>query len=211
MTLETAAALATALGTLVLAVATFASVRSGRQSAELVERSLLAALRPLLIASRPQDLEQKVSFVDDHVVHLPGGQGTAEVTDDAVYLTLSLRNAGPGLAVLDGWYVHPERLAGADERHRPLEQFRRLTRDIYVASSDVGFWQGALRDPDAEEFRAVHEAVSERKPLTVDLLYGDVEGGQRVVSRFALMPAGKDAWLAVNARHWNIDRPDPRQ
>ena len=210
MTWETASALGTAIGTLVLAVATFASVRSANRSARLSERALLADLRPLLVASRPQDLEQKVGFVDDHFVHVPGGQGTAEATDDAVYLTLSLRNAGPGLAILHGWYVHPERLAGADERHRPLEEFHRLTRDIYLGSADIGFWQGALREPASEEFTRVHQAVRERRTITVDLLYGDVEGGQRVVSRFALTPAGDDAWLCVNARHWNIDRDDPR-
>lgn len=210
MTWETAAALGTAVGTLILAIATFASVISANRSAKVSERSLMAALRPLLIASRPQDVEQKIGFVDDHFVHVPGGQGTAEVTEDAVYLTLSLRNAGPGLAILHGWYVHPERLAGADEHHRPIEHFHRLTRDIYIASLDVGFWQGALREPDSEEFQRVHEAVSERRAITIDLLYGDVEGGQRVVSRFALMPGEDHAWLAVNARHWNIDRDDPR-
>ena len=121
MTWETASALGTAVGTLVLALATFASIRSGNRSARAAERSLLAGLRPLLIASRPQDAEQKVGFVDNHFVLVPGGQGTAEVGDEAVYLTMSLRNVGPGVAVLDGWYVHPERRPGAvppaDPRH----------------------------------------------------------------------------------------------
>lgn len=210
MTWETAAALATAIGTLVLALATFLSVRSANRSAIVSERTLLAGLRPLLVASRPQDPDQKVWFVDDHFEQVGGGQATATATEDVIYLTLSLRNVGPGVAVLDAWYGYPERLTGAHERPRPVEEFHRLTRDIYIASGDVGFWQGALRDNGAEEFDRMHEAVTQRRTLTVDLLYGDFEGGQRVISRFALMPTGEDAWLAVNARHWNIDRADPR-
>jgi hypothetical protein len=31
-----------------------------------------------------------------------------------------------------------------------------------------------------------------------------------VISRFGLLPFGDDGWMAVVARHWNVDRPDPR-
>ena len=44
----TISSLATAGGTLVLAMATFASVRSANQSARVAERSLLVGLRPVL-------------------------------------------------------------------------------------------------------------------------------------------------------------------
>jgi hypothetical protein len=44
--------------------------------------------------------------------------------------------------------------------------------------------------------------------------YGDHEGGQRVVTRFAVTsaesPDGQQRWLASASRHWNVDRPDPR-
>ena len=43
----TIASLATAGGTLVLAVSTFASVKSANRAARAAERSLLAGLRPL--------------------------------------------------------------------------------------------------------------------------------------------------------------------
>jgi hypothetical protein len=46
--------------------------------------------------------------------------------------------------------------------------------------------------------------------LTVDLLYGDYEGGQRVISRFLMRPGREDTWLLSVTRHWNVDRPDPR-
>jgi hypothetical protein len=46
--------------------------------------------------------------------------------------------------------------------------------------------------------------------MTIDLLYGDIEGGQRVISRFGLIARTDGTWLANPARHWNIDRSDPR-
>lgn len=83
--------LATAGGTLVLASATFASVRSANRAARVAEESLLAATRPLLMPSRPPI---RVGFGDDHFVLTPGGGGTAEVADSAIYLTMSIRNVG---------------------------------------------------------------------------------------------------------------------
>ena len=51
----TISSLATAGGTLVLAVATFSSVKSANRSARVAERSLLAGQRPLLIPSKEDD------------------------------------------------------------------------------------------------------------------------------------------------------------
>jgi hypothetical protein len=206
----TISALATAGGTLVLAVATFASVRSANRAARAAERSMLAGLRPLLVASREQDPDQKIGFADEHWVHTPGGGATAETSDEAIYLTLSLRNVGDGIAVLHGWQLHPEQLLGPSQDHPPPEAFRRLTRDLYIAAHDVGFWQGVFRDPDADEFTSARKAIDERVAMTVDLLYGDFEGGQRVITRFGLRPRQDGAWLPSTARHWNLDRADPR-
>jgi hypothetical protein len=205
----TISALATAGGTLVLAGATFASVRSANRAARVAEESLMAGMRPLLMPSRPEDPPIKVTFVDNHYAHAPGGGGTAEATGEALYLTMSLRNAGSGIAVLHGWRVDlSDDLARAD---RPsLDGFHRLTRDLYLAGGDIGFWQGALRDPGEPEFAAIAEKIATRERIAIDLLYGDFQGGQRVVSRFSLLPRPDDGWLATLARHWNIDRPDPR-
>ena len=106
----TVSALATAGGTLILAIATFMSVRSANRAARAAERSLLAGLRPVLMPTRLQDPPQKVSFYDQHYVMVEGGHGTFEVTDSAIYLVISLRNAGAGMAVLHGWMFYPERL-----------------------------------------------------------------------------------------------------
>jgi hypothetical protein len=207
----TAASMATAAGTLVLALATFVSVRSANRAARVAERTLLAGIRPLLMPSRPQDPEQKVGFADNRWVRVSGGQAAVDVSDDAIYFVISLRNVGSGLGVLHGWRFDPDRLfAGDVERHPPLEEFRRLSRDLYISATELGWWQGAFRDPAEPQFARARDAIAARQPMTVELLYGDYEGGQRVITRFALLPAGEDRWLASVSRHWNIDRPDPR-
>src|SRR6204780_3003380 len=104
----TISALATAGGTLVLALATFASVKSANRAARAAERSLLAGLRPLLMPSRLEDAPQKVGFSDLKWMTVPGGQGAAEAAEEAVYLAISVRNVGTGIAVLHGWQLHCE-------------------------------------------------------------------------------------------------------
>jgi hypothetical protein len=205
----TISALATAGGTLVLALATFASVRSANRAARLAERSLLAGLRPLLVPSKLDDPPQKVGFADDKWFVADGGRAVAEVEDEAIYLAIPLRNVGAGIAVLHAWDFYPSRQPG-DSTHRDPGEFGRLTRDLYVPVGDVGFWQGAFRDPATAEFAAAREAIAAREWLTIDLLYGDHEGGQRMISRYSLVPREDGPWLASAARHWNIDRADPR-
>jgi hypothetical protein len=201
--------IATAGATLVLALATFASVRSANRAARAAERSLLAGLRPLLVPTRPEDRPQKVGFMDDKWFVVPGNQGTVEATDEAVYLAIAVRNVGSGIAVLHGWYCDTELRRGA-ATHAPLEDFQRLTRDIYIAQGEAGFWQGALRDPSEPVFGIVSETIRARRPIGIQILYGDHELGQRSVSYFTLTPRDETGWYATVARHWNIDRPDPR-
>jgi hypothetical protein len=205
----TISALATAGGTLVLALATFASVRSANRAARLAERSLLAGLRPLLVPSKFDDPPQKVGFADDKWFVADGGRAVAEVEDEAIYLAIPLRNVGAGIAVLHGWDFYASRQRG-DRTHRDPGEFTRLTRDLYVPVGDIGFWQGAFRDPTAPEFAAAREAIEARVWLTVDLLYGDHEGGQRMISRYGLVPRDDGHWFASAGRHWNLDRADPR-
>ena len=202
--------LATAGGTLVLAVATFGSVRSANRAARVAEESLLAGIRPVLVASRPEDPPEKVSFSDNHFVRVHGGRGIAEATDDAIYLAIALRNVGSGLAVLDRWDFYPERQKGGDATHRAPESFHRLTRDLYVPAGYLGFWQGVFREPTDPDFAVARAAIEQRQDLTVDLVYSDHEGGQRTITRFALIPKGESEWMAIVARHWNLDRDDPR-
>ena len=96
--------------------------------------------------------------------------------------------------------------------HPPLTEFHQHQRDIFIAPNDIGFWQAAFRDDSDPQYGDAVAAVRAREMLTIDVLYGDHEGGQRAISRFTLQPRGDDdpVWLASVVRHWNIDRPDPR-
>ena len=199
----------TAAATLVLAFATFASVRSANRAARAAERSLLAGLRPLLAPSRPEDASVKVGFMDERWFRIDGSSGIAEVDDGVVYLAIALRNVGSGIAVLHGWYPILDVRSAPDE-HPAVEDFRRLTRDLYIAPGEIGFWQGALRDPQEQMFVDLRDALSEPRRFSVDVLYGDHELGQRSITRFLLTPREGSQWLVSVSRHWNVDRPNPR-
>ena len=144
----TIASFATALGTLVLAVATFAAVRSANRSARIAEASFQVNLRPVLVTSRLEDPVQKIRWVDDHwTAWREPGQRRAGGREHLP--RHSVRNVGSGLAVTFGWSV----ITGLPARHaaRRPEEFRMQTRDLYIAPGDIGFWQAAIReagDPD---------------------------------------------------------------
>jgi hypothetical protein len=207
----TYAELATAGGTLVLAISTFSAVRSANRAARVAERALMVGLRPLLVPSRLDDGAQKIFYGDGKFQYIQGGRGAAEVEAGNVYLSISLRNAGRGIAVIHGWRFR----AGRQERdpHPPLAEFREQQLDIQVPPNDIGFWEGAFREPAESEYGEAVAAVRGEDLLSIDILYGDHEGGQRCISRFALRPHRADdavVWMASVIRHWNIDRPDPR-
>jgi hypothetical protein len=161
----------------------------------------------VLVNSRLQDPQLKIQYPEGIWLKVDGGTAGLEVTDDVVYLAVSLRNVGTGLAVLHGWRVVVGLLR--ERSHPPLEDFTAQNLDIYVAPGDVALWLAALRDPAADIFQAVADAVKAGEPLVINLLYGDFEGGQRVITQVSLRHAG-ERWLAQATRHFNVDRPDPR-
>jgi hypothetical protein len=164
----------------------------------------------VLVQSRVQDPPEQVGFVDEHWVTVPGGHAATEIKGETIYLAIALRNVGRGIAVLDGWDLRPGRPRG--EPDRPDEhRFRVLNRDIYVPAGGTGFWHGAIRHTEDELYGPVREAIKNNTAITVDLLYGDHEGGQRTISRFDLQPEALDEPpLASVSHHWNLDRPEPR-
>ena len=148
-----AASFATAGGTLVLALATFASVRVSNRAARTTERSLLAGMLPLLVPIVSTIPTKRFAFIDDHWIEVSGGHGVAEFSDNVIYLAIALRNVGQGLALLDRWSIDASGTLDGEPEHP--DAFRRLTRDLYVASGDVGYWQGTLRDESDPLFSAV--------------------------------------------------------
>jgi hypothetical protein len=206
----TISSLATAGGTLVLAVATFSSVRSSSRSARLAERSLLAGVQPLLIPSSEDDPPERVRFGDDRVLIVAGHGGALELADENLYMAIALRNGGAGLAVIHGWRVQTER--GTRLEQPDPESFRRQSRDLYIPAGYSGFWQGAIRDRDDADYAAMRTAAENRQQVWVDLMYGDHEGGQRTITRFSISPwEDVEGERADVIRYWNVDRDDPRE
>ena len=64
------------------------------------------------------------------------------------------------------------------------------TRDLYIPAGDVGFWQGAIREADDPVYAALRKDIVDARPFTIEVLYGDHEGGQRTITRFGMIPAG---------------------
>jgi hypothetical protein len=206
----TISSLATAGGTLILAIATFSSVRSANRSARTAERALEIGLRPVLVPSRLSDPAEKITWRGGRKTLVQGGRASIEEEDGVIFLAMSLRNVGAGIAVLQGWRVLPGR-PEAIPSQPDAESFRRQGRDLYVPPGDVSFWQGRIQaSEDEEEFSAIQASIAAREGLTVLLCYSDHEGGQRTISLFLLSPGADQYWLVSVVRHWNLDRPDPR-
>jgi hypothetical protein len=202
--------MATAGGTLVLAAATFSSVRSASRSTRLAERTLLAAQRPVLIPSHEDDRSERIRFGDGTFVVVPGHGGVLECDGDRLYMAISLRNGGAGLAVIHGWRVTIADTALGDAPD--VDAFRRQLRDLYIPAGSRGFWQGAIRDPADADYEVIRAAAESGTRVMVDLLYGDHEGGQRAIARFGISsPAGaEEDNRAEVLRYWNVDGVEPR-
>lgn len=208
---STVASLATAGGTFVLALATFSATRSSNRSARLAERALLLRNRPVLSPSRLDDRMEKVPFIDQKWFRVKGGHAVVEYSDGVLFMIVGVRNVGTGVAVLRGWRARPGLLNAQEVDHSPLDRFHVQGRDIYIPAGDTGYWQGAIREADDADLPGLLEAIDQREIVTVELLYGDGEGGQRVISRFGILPIGDESdWLTTVSRHWNLDRDDPR-
>jgi len=219
----TISSLATAGGTLVLAVATFSSVKSANRSARVAERSLMVGLRPVLIPSREDDPLERIRFGDGQIVQVPGHGGTAEVHNDIIFLAVALRNGGSGLGVVHGWRARGRRDRNMSGEGRAVEapdldEFRAQQLDIYIPAGDSGFWQGAMRDPAMPGYDEVRSSLENGGGVQLDLLYGDHEGGQRTIARFVIAPwptdddrpAIENAMRATVIRYWTVDGHDPR-
>jgi hypothetical protein len=205
----TIASFATAGGTLVLALSTFSAVRSANRTARIAEETLLTGMRPLLVPSLSDDPVHKVLWSDRHTAKLGGGRAIFECEDGVIYFAIGLRNLGTGIALLHGWHPYPDQAFGSAPHLEP-EEFRRLSIDLYIPAGGTGYWEAAIRDADDSVRPAFQRDLDERRPFTIDLLYGDQLGGQRTISRYTVLPAGEEGWFGQVARHWHIDRPDPR-
>ena len=205
----TIASLATAGGTLVLAIATFSATRSANRSARIAERALDLNLRPVLIPAHEWDAAERVTFHDE-IVQLRGGFATVEDRSGNLYFAAQLRNVGAGIGVLTSWLVE----AGNDvlfteQQWRGVPDFDRFVaqqRSLYVPAGDVGYWQGAIREGDTDrgDADALRKAIDAGQRLTLFLRYGDQDGGHDTVTRYTLSPDENGDWLFGIGRHWSL-------
>jgi hypothetical protein len=222
----TISSLATAGGTLILAIATFSSVKSANRSARVAERSLLSGLRPVLIPSHDDDRPQRVRFGDGHTLDVKGHKGNLDFPGNGnLYLGLGVRNGGTGLAVIHGW--RPVVVEDGFGDAPTTGDFRRQQRDLYIPAGETGYWQGAIRDETDPAYEVVRNQLESGGRLAIDVLYGDYEGGQRTVARFGLSTGtsqegvepefrpdqghdGRYVFRAEVVRYFNLDNDDPR-
>jgi hypothetical protein len=76
-------------------------------------------------------------------------------------------------------------------------------RDLLISASRAGFWQAALRDGTAGLHEEISQAIETGGRVTVDVLYGDHEGGQPSVTRFVLLPEA-GSWRVDATRYWSL-------
>lgn len=204
----------TAAGTVILAIVTYLAVRGGDRTAQAAHRTADAAqlaldlqTRVLLVPARRDDPAQHVVFHDGHYLRpdVAGGMAVVEDTGEQIYMGIALRNVGLGLALLYGWNLSP----GLLTPETPPEDFKMFTpmvRALHVPPGEVGYWQARARE---KHRTIVREATAAGTPITVDLLYGNEEGGQGRITRFHLRtpddrPHSEGERPCEVARHWSM-------
>jgi len=177
----------TAVATAVLAVVTWWAVRGADRTARAAEQTLALQTRAFLVPARRGDPPQHIVFHGGHPLEpdVAGGMAVLQDTGESIYMGIALRNVGLGLALLYRWHLSrglltPETLPG------DFSTFTGLARALHVPSGGTGFWQAQALE---EQQRAiVRDADATDRLLTIDLLYGNEEGGQGRITRFHLRP-----------------------
>ena len=121
--ITTVAELGTAGGTLILALATFGSVRSANRAARVAERSLELGLRPLLVQSRPEDPPEPAMFGSGRMLMPGNGLASIERDGGSVFLLYGDHEGGQRTISRFGLRPHEEegRWFCSVSRHWTLE------------------------------------------------------------------------------------------
>ena len=166
--------------------------------------------RAVLVPAHRGDPAQHIIFHGGHPLkpEVAGGRAVLEVeeTGEHIYMGIALRNVGLGLALLYRWHLSPGLLT-PETPPGDFDTFFPLARALHVPPGGAGFWQAQARE---QHRPIVREAEARGRPLTIDLLYGNEEGGQGRITRFHLRvlddhPRCKSERSCEVARHWNID------
>jgi hypothetical protein len=89
-----------------------------------------------------------------------------------------------------------------------VRTFAPQQRDLLISTRRAGFWQAALRDPETPLYQQVARGIETAGRITVDILYGDHEGGQPAIARFVLLPEA-GPWRCDATRHWSLPGRKP--
>jgi hypothetical protein len=82
-----------------------------------------------------------------------------------------------------------------------LADFRQQQLDLYIPAGETGYWQGGLYEPGEPGYRDVIDTLnSGGGVIWVDLLYGDHEGGQRMIVRFGMSEWPNDGAEEIGER-----------
>jgi len=205
---STIASLATAGGTLVLAVATFSATRSANHSARIAERALDLNLRPVLIPAHEWEPSERITF-NDQIFELRSGVAAVEERDGNLYFAAQLRNVGAGIGVLTSWKLKADpHLPSLQEMTKAPDptHFVAQQRSLYVPAGDVGYWQGAIRagDTDRGDADALRRAIASGDRIALFLRYADQDGGHDTITRYSITPDENGDWLFTIARHWTL-------
>ena len=160
-------------------------------------------------------MSRRVEIKPRHRFRMKGSVSANRRTDDCVSSRAVVSWAPPETpaslreAQAQAWRFMVQR-PEIDTPHAAPAEHRPQKRDLYVPAGDTGFWQGAVRAPDDPFREGLPEAFQAGGVLTVDLLYGDHEGGQLTISRFILTREEDGHWLPGIVRHWPLEAIDPR-
>lgn len=162
-------------------------VAIAREQTRIAQMTLGAQIRPVLIDA-PLDLDTEETVVypgRSEPITLPAGGVHVFGDDDRVMISLPVRNAGVGLAMVRGVSL----LVG-----EPIPSLTTEIRPANVAPGErsrINF--SALRGEDA--FPSMLQAVRSGN-FSVELGYSDLAGGQSTLSRFDVYspPAAHTNW-----------------
>src|SRR5215831_6895265 len=176
----------TAVATAVLAFVTWQAVKGADRTARAAEQSLALQTRAVLVPTHRDDPAQHIVFHAGHILEpdVAGGMAVIQDTGDQIYMGIALRNVGFGLALLYRWRLSPGLLT-AETPPGDFDTFIPLVRALHVAPGGTGFWQAQARE---EQRAIVRDADIAGRVLTMELLYGNEEGGQGRITRFHLRP-----------------------
>ena len=201
-----AAALVLALAAVALVLGTRAAATHARQAAAadraLLRRQLAAGYRPVLVdvlttAPVPDDMDPRLDVAQQPIEFDPR---TVFVEVDAakVFISVPLRNVGPGLAVLDRSGVEIRGPGLGDPEHRAVQR-------IHVPV-------GETTRIDISAAHAVGEPISTGTVWELRVPYADFAGTQRTVVRLQLVCHGDDAqgpWLVEHVEQETAVAPEP--